>query len=440
MLRDAVQIVRTMTVFWASLCVCSVSLLGCGKDRRSAEDAAAIDGSVMNDGSTSSASVEAGKLGDGAPTVEGARDAGSASALANTSFGFVGVEPIIEDGSKKGLAIAPNLVERMDELSAALPLLQEAKVSLVMIVQDAKLESPTALDEVFELVEDAARRGLEVRPAPVLSADDGYYPNATNVGLFVTVVRKLVTQWQARGLPPSTLVVDMEPPRELTAALAAGDYGNASPDDHIDRPRYEQAIASYAALAEELHRLGWKVAVTTQATLLADYDDGDDDMRQYFNVVLDGVAWDQVEFQLYRSAFASISPGLDSYFVYYAARKALAQFAHTSVGIGLGLTHPGPIFPDSATEDATSLQADLQAAVAAGIRREGISVYNLKGILLGPPFCDNLLPCRATEYVYHPNDPRSWFIDVSGGVEPPDDGSTALLWSQFQSLDSALDP
>ena len=360
-------------------------------------------------------------------------------ALADTSYGFVGVEPIIEDGSKKGVGVAPNLVERMDEIRGALPMLQEAKVSLAMIIQAAKLSDPSESDELFKLVSDAAGRGVQVRPVPVLSADDGYFPNATNVETYVPVVRRLIAAWQEHGLAPNTLVVDMEPPRELSEALASLDLKKAVPKDHIDRERYAKAVGSYAALVDELHQAGWKVGVTTQATLLADYDDGDDDMRQYFNVVLDEVAWDQVDFQLYRSAFARQSPMLDSYFVYDFAKKAGAQFAGTPVGVGLGLTHPGPIFPDTATEDSKALRADLEAAVAAGVSRELITVYNLKGILLGPPVCDKVLPCSAADYAYKPNDPRSWFIDAEGGTAPQKSESTTFLWDQFKLMDKLLD-
>ncbi|MDB4989719.1 MAG: hypothetical protein JWN04_4897 [Myxococcaceae bacterium] len=370
----------------------------------------------------------------------GAAQSDAASALGNTSYGFIAAEPIVEDGSDAGLGIAANLVERMDELSAALPLLQEARVSLVMIVQAIKLQTPAAMEQVFSLVEDAARRGLEVRPVPVLNGDDGYYPNATNIAAFAPLVRNLVAQWKARGLVPTTMVIDMEPPKELTTALASGDLTRAAPAEHVDRSRYAAAVTGYAALADELHRAGWKIAVTTQAQLLADYDDGDDDLRQYFNVVLDGVPWDQLDFQLYRSAYEGLADGLDSYFVYYAAQRAAAQYPGIKVGLGLGLTHPGPVFPDTPTEGSQALRADLEAAVSAGVPRELITVYNLKGVLLGPPVCQSVLGCSATEYVYLPNDPHRWFIDASGAQAPAVNSSTAKLWSQFDFMDSVLDP
>jgi hypothetical protein len=360
--------------------------------------------------------------------------------VATPQFGFVAVEPIEEDGSSTGVGVEPTLVERYDELRNALPMLARAKVSIALMLQAHKIMSPSEMNEVFSLIEQASGAGLEVRPVPVLSADQGYFPNATNVETFVPVVRSLVAQYQARGLPPTTLVVDMEPPRDLIDALGSLDLGKAVPKDHIDRARHGRGVAAYAALADELHRAGWKVAVTTQASLLADYRDDDDDLRQYFNVVLEGVAWDQVDFQLYRSAYSSQAPGLGAHFVYDFARTAKQRFPASAVGVGIGLTHPGPVFPETSTlSSSDALAGDVAAAVAAGIAREHITVYNLKGILLGPPKCDKVLPCKDSELRYEANDPAAWFVPAGSTQAPSEDASTKLLWEQLDLMDALLD-
>jgi hypothetical protein len=374
------------------------------------------------------------------PTDQMPSPSSAESPLADTSFGFVAVEPIEEDGSATGVDVAPNLVERYSDVREALPMLDEAKVSVALMVQAHKLDVAEESDAFFKLVEDIVARGLQVVPVPVLSADQGYFPNATNVDTYVPVVRKLVSGWKEHGLDPTMLVVDMEPPRELTEALGSLDLAKAVPKDHIDRDRYAAGAAAYAALADELHAAGWKVGVTTQASLLADYRDDDDDLRQYFNVVLDGVKWDQIDFQLYRSAYESQAPGLDSYFVYDFARTAIAQYPGITVGVGLGLTHPGPVFPGTNTfASSKSLRDDVEAAVAAGVKREQITVYNLKGILLGPPKCEKVLSCKPSEYKYQTNDPRSWFVHAEPGKVPSDALSTKALWEQLDLMDGLLD-
>jgi hypothetical protein len=362
------------------------------------------------------------------------------TAVQKADYAYLCVEAIEEDGSQKGLGVDQNLVEHMDEVMNALPMLQEAGVSLNFIIQAHKLAIPAEMDAVFALVDDAEKRGLSVLPTPVVSADDGYYPNATNFEIVGPVVRELIKQWQARGLEPTMLYIDMEPSRDLVQALSSLDLAKAVPKDHIDRERYAAGVQSYAALVDELHAAGWKVAVTTQASLLADYDDGDDDTRQYFNVILDGPKWDQMDFQLYRSAYTSQVPGLDAFFVYTFGKKALATFPNTRVGVSLGLTHPGPIYPDTPTyKSAASLREDVQAAIAAGFQREQITVYNLKGVLMGPPVCDKLVGCDPSDYHYQANDPGSWFVSAATPVAPEKSATTGALLDQFGLMDKLLD-
>jgi hypothetical protein len=163
-------------------------------------------------------------------------------------------------------------------------------------------------------------------------------------------------------------------------------------------------------------------------------------MRQYFNVILDGPKWDQMDFQLYRSAYTSQVPGLDAFFVYTFGKKALATFPNTRVGVSLGLTHPGPIYPDTPTyKSAASLREDVQAAIAAGFQREQITVYNLKGVLMGPPVCDKLVGCDPSDYHYQANDPGSWFVSAATPVAPEKSATTGALLDQFGLMDKLLD-
>jgi hypothetical protein len=355
------------------------------------------------------------------------------------AYGYLAVEAIEDDGSKKSLGVDPNLVEHMDEVRDALPMLEQGQVSIAFMLQGHKLKDPAKMEEIFTLIEDAEKRGLEVVPVPVISNDDGYFPNATNHQAYVPVVQEVVRQWKERGLKPTTLFVDMEPPRDLVEALASLDLAKAVPRDHIDRERFAGGVDAYTKLVEELHGAGWKVGVTTQATLLADYDDEDDDLRQYFNVVLDGPAWDQVDFQLYRSAYTSQMPGLDAFFVYTFAKKALQRFPNTKVGVGVGLTHPGPVFPETpAHKGPSSLREDVEAALAAGLSREQITVYNLKGVLVGPPVCDKLVNCETSDYHYEENDPGEWFVQATAKA-PDESMTTGALQEQFDLMDGLLD-
>lgn len=404
--------------------LCAFACFGCG-------DSAKND---SNDGPESATAADAGSS-DGGSEVDAA-----SSDVPVPDFGAIAVEPIEEDGSDAGVGVAPNLVETLDEVRQALPLLARSKLSLALMIQAHKLRDDAASERIFALVEEATKMGVPVRPVPVLSADEGYFPNATNHVAFAAVARDLARRWKARGLPETTLVVDMEPPRELTEALASLDIVKAAPNDHIDRERYAAGRQGYVALVDELHREGFKVAMTTQASLLADYRDDDDDLRQYFNVVIEGPAWDELEFQLYRSAYQQQAPGLGPHFVYDFARAAQARFPDKTVGVTLGVTHPGPVFPETQTlASPEELRKDVAAARAAGVPRERIGVYNLKGVLLGPPKCDQVLGCEASEYEYGTNDPADWLEPLSNEQPPEESAATGVLWTQLDLMDGLLD-
>jgi hypothetical protein len=412
------------------LSLCLLASVACG-----GSDGAAGADTTSSDAADARAPTAGG---DGA-SARSAGDAGTGE-VPIPDFGFVASEPIEEDGSDAGVGVTPALVERLDEVRGALPLLAQAKLSLSIMVQAHKLDDPRAMEELFAVVEDAVARGIEVRPIPVLSADDGYFPNATNHVRFSEVARELARQWKARGLSPTTLLVDMEPPRELTEALSSLDLSKALPLEHIDRTRYQAGVAAFTALVDALHAEGFRVSMSTQASLLADYRDSDDDLRQYFNVVIEGPAWDELEFQLYRSAFASQAPGLTPHFVYAFASAARARFAVERVGVALGVTHPGPVFPDTPTLGSVSeLQKDVAAARAAGIPRERISVYNLKGILLGPPHCDEVLACGASDHRYSDNEPAAWLTPSVNRAPPAASDVTEMLWRQLDLMDGLLD-
>jgi hypothetical protein len=323
----------------------------------------------------------------------------------------------------------------------ALPLLAKHHLAIALAIQSHKLADAGAMEAVFRTIEKARASEVEVRPWLLLSFADGYFPSALNADAFAEHTRELLRQWEARGLPPATLVVDMEPSRELQEALSSMNLGDALPRDHVDDDAYVHGRETYAALVDELHEHHWKAQLTTIATLLADYRDDDEDLRRYFNVVMDDVDWDQMDFQIYRSAFSEQAPGLGPHFVYTYVQEALARFPDRKLGFTLGLTHPGPIFQDGATlENGADLRKDVEAALAAGADRSTLSVFNLKGILAGPPKCDKVLGCSSSEYTYGDNDPESWLQPPAERTTIPElSAATAALSAMFDAMDAALD-
>ncbi|MFT3924074.1 MAG: hypothetical protein QM778_16180 [Myxococcales bacterium] len=356
-------------------------------------------------------------------------------------FGGVAVEAIEDDGTQGDEHIDPRHVETLADVEGAFPLLAKHNLTVALAIQVHKLALPEAMDAVFTTIERAHRHGIEVRPWLVLSFADGYFPSALNADAFAVHARDLLRQWQARGLKPTTLLVDMEPSRELQEALSSMNIAEALPRDHIDQERFAQATRTYAELVDELHGQGWKAQLSAIATVIADYRDDDDDLRQYFGVIVEGVSWDQLDFQVYRSAFAALAPGLGPHFVYSYVQEALARFPEQDLGFTLGVTHPGPILQDGKTlENGAELRKDVEAALAAGADPSRLSVYNLKGILLGPPRCEKVLPCASEDYVYGPDDPASWLEPPADHIGIPEvSAATGILSAMFDGMDRALD-
>lgn len=326
-----------------------------------------------------------------------------------------------------------------------LALLARKQLRIVLAVQAHRLGTE-AMAPIWALVERAHEHDIQVDPWLVLGFCDGYFPGSTNAELYVEAARELVDAWHAR-FGPAALVVDMELRWERTTELMAA-------DNLIDsavllarmitwKHPLEYALASlrYAALVNELHRRGWQAHLSTPGILLDDYADGDRGFQQSFGVVIDGVDWDVVGFQLYRSLFAQQSPGLDAHFVYDYAKRARALFPARNVAVGIGLTHGGPIFPRGASlPDPAALIADADAAAAAGIPREHIGVYNLMGLLHGAPGCPTDDACDENELVYpSDHDPNAWLTPGSEHPQPPaSNPATATLRAITGAIDLIL--
>ncbi|MDB4974245.1 MAG: hypothetical protein JWN48_2586 [Myxococcaceae bacterium] len=286
------------------------------------------------------------------------------------------------------------------EAATAFPTLAAQKVGLALPFPSSDLGAPTRL----ALVRQAAELGVEIRPWLLLPNDDGYWPNSTNAALFDSAARRLVEVWAAAGLKPTTFIVDMEMPlartqrfAQLAAALdtdALASFLKAG----IDRAQYASATKTYKDLVDYLHGKGWRVQITTLTQMVDDYDDFDDGLRQAFNVPLEGIAWDEVNVQVYRTlnslVLQSTAGPTTSYFVYdYASRARRIWGARTSVS--LGCTDPGDLAPTAPSySNGAQLREDVDAAAAAGIARNLVGVYQLRGMVRRPPL-SQWFPARS---------------------------------------------
>lgn len=312
------------------------------------------------------------------------------------------------------------------EIEGALPLLAAHEVGLTLAFPSSELENPA----YFELVAKASALGVEVRPWLLLPVESGYWPNATNARDYDAAARTLLARWRERGLRPTTLVVDMEIPlartqryaallqtfdvRALVSFLRAG----------IDRRQYADATRVYRDLVEFAHARGFRVELSTISQVLDDYLDGDDDLRQAFNIPVSGIDWDVYSIQVYRTlnqyvTLSSVGP-TTSYYVYDYASRARSQFG-ARAAVGLGLIDAGELAPDAPLyARGSDLRSDLDAARAAGIARDRIGVYALRGITRRTPS-------------------EQWFPEASRFAFPPlPDAATVVTRSATLLLDRSL--
>lgn len=304
-----------------------------------------------------------------------------------------------------------------EELESSFPLLESRGVALNVAWPAASLADPDLLD----LAASAKSAGVELRPWLLLDEADGYWPGSTNAALFSAEARELMDAWEARGLEPTALIVDME--LRYDRALQVTELLAQDPPDlsgmvmllqaGIDRDQYAAATVEYASLADDAHARGWQVHLTTLPLVLDDADDGDDDLQQAFGIPVEGVAWDVLTFQAYRTLLGGLvenvgeGSALTAFVVYDYGRDARDRFGERA-GLDLGLVGAGvtesPIYAGP-----HELREDLEAAHAAGIPATRINVYNLDGILERSPAEAWLEPPPA-EPAAPPEDPAS--VDV----------------------------
>lgn len=312
------------------------------------------------------------------------------------------------------------------EIASAFPQLAAQHVGLVLPMASADL--PSALH--FSLVRQAVSLGIEVRPTLTLSNAEGYWPNSTNATLYDGYARQLVDAWAAAGLKPTTFVIDMEMPiarvqsfSQLARAFDANSLITFL-QQGINRNQYAVATRIYRDLVTYLHGKGWHVQLSTLSQMVDDYADGDDGLRQAFNVPLEGIAWDEINVQIYRTlnelVVKSVAGPTTSYYVLdYALRAHLIWGSRA--GVSIGCTDPGDLAPDAPSyRDGDQLREDVDAAALAGIPRSQVGLYQLRGIVRRPPV-------------------QQWFPARSLIALPPlPDVATTLTHASLSVLDAAL--
>lgn len=229
---------------------------------------------------------------------------------------------------------------------------------------------------------------------PLLSEAKGYWPNQANVEDFAAYVWTLV-DW-ARDLCPRLegIVIDLEMPIDRAREMERMFNEGGSVNDivvflinGIDEEAFETARERFADLVDDLQADGYRVTASTLPMVVDDYDDGDESIAMALWTPVEGIDWNGISFQIYRSLFDGVfSAGLDDPTVPFTSglitsysRSILTYFPERG-GIDLGTTGQG-IGTATPLASADELQSDIAAALAEGIPQGRINIYSLEGVM-----------------------------------------------------------
>jgi len=267
---------------------------------------------------------------------------------------------------------------------------------------------------VARIFREAHAAGVHVRPYIILPTEDGVYPNEANFEQFFDDVKAFIAWVEEENLPVEWIGVDMETPVQMVLELESYIREFKFLEaflvllDHRNPEMFEQSVANYQELVDYCHAHGFNVHVISFPFVLDDYNDEDFHVQDAFDVPVSGVEWDELDFMVYRTMYQdyTLMPFTSDLVYRYAlmANKVFGERA--SVFIGLVLW-PGWFDGDNGYQDPAELEADIEAALAGGVRR--IHIFYLTGLLAK-------------------DDPLAWMSpDVSDYEAPRQDPFTTLF-------------
>ena len=272
----------------------------------------------------------------------------------------------------------------------------------------------------------AERADVQLTVWPLLTEVDGYWPNQANAASYRSWATRLLG-WSDAVCPNlDGIAVDLEPPIAMMESLTAdGGLDPVAATEvllaDLDLAEFEAGRAAFADLCTEVHARGLRCKLTTLPFVVDDRLDGDEDIAKALRIPVEGVGWDSLSFQVYRSLFqtyalddtAEFTSGLVTSYA-----DDIVEFWGSRAAIDLGTTAGGMV-EHGGLDSPEAMQQDYAAALGAGIAVDRISLYSLEGL-------DG-----------HP-DPSAW-VAVPEPATPRSDAATDDLRGLIQALDLAID-
>jgi len=237
----------------------------------------------------------------------------------------------------------------------------------------------------------AEAHDVAFRVWPLVAEEDGYWANQANVGIYTCWAEEMVA-WSLEDCPRLDAVAfDMEYPIERAFELQElMDEGGSVTDlveffmGGIDEEAFEASREVFAASVADLQDQGIRCTTSTLAMVADDVLDGDETIAQALWTPIEGIGWDRVSFQIYRSMFddefaVALEDSDQEFTAGLVTSYATDIVAHYGDRASVDLGTTGSGISDHGGVEPAELQADIAAALAAGVEVGATVVYSLEG-------------------------------------------------------------
>lgn len=223
---------------------------------------------------------------------------------------------------------------------------------------------------------------------PLLTDQEGYWPSEYNGARYFEHVDELMNQLEDRGISPTWLAVDLEPPfrqmdqlRHISTPLHKSLLEIAR--QNLDRNKFLRAVEHFDAGVERIRRRQWKTMSVALPMVAHDLRDGQPLWQDLFESPWEGVRWDRAGIMAYGSMVQGYARGWlseeDVRAIHFRLfRHLVRRFGHAA-HVSLGITGTGKLGDEPIYTAVAPLARDVGAAMAAGI--EDIAIFCLEGIL-----------------------------------------------------------
>jgi hypothetical protein len=268
-----------------------------------------------------------------------------------------------------------------NDLSKKISILKASNTRLHLAIKKDELHEEN-FQKLIVLLKKAESEGVNYWLWPLLSKEEGYWPNQWNIKTYSNYVLDLLNKLKKHKLKPSGISIDLEPPPEKLEKyllliqkfklFELHSFANSS----INESLFEKAKKELRILHLKLKQQKITTHIVTTPFLLDEKNSIR--LQKVFGIPLDNLAFDYISFMAYRSEFERLVGEMNSRLVYdysLQARKVYGNRAGIDLGVVGNIEFPHKL---EGYSDPNRLWEDISAAKAAGI--SSIQVYCLDGI------------------------------------------------------------